>query len=188
MGVMQWLRLGMGQALPATSDQRGILTVELGDDATADQLVWVGKDNAGAYAKTVLAVANVPAARTVFNNVSANAADTPSTTNTATLVQAYVSPTTLPAGTWEVRATGWLGLKQSAGNNGQLRIQIDGNPGGTRNVALNSSSFQTVVCHAVQSNVAGGRSINVLLEYCGTTSGTTSAQNPALVVFAQRTA
>lgn len=188
MGVMQWLKTGMSQTLPATSDQRGILTTQLGDDSTADQLVWVGKDATGAYAKTVLAPVGSATQRTLVDNVSADAADTASTTNLSTFVQAYARSVTLPAGTWTVWASAWLGLKNSGGNSGQLRIQVDGNAGGTRTVALNSTTYQTAMTHATQTGVAGGRSITVLLEYHGLTSGTTSAQNPALWISAQRTA
>lgn len=123
---------------------------------------------------------------TIISNVSADAADTASTTAISTFQQASLRTVTLPTGTWNFWVNAWLALKNSGGNNGQLRVQIDGNAGGTRTVALNSSTYQTAMCHATQGGVTGGRSVNVLLEYHGTTSGTTSAQNPALLIFAFR--
>jgi hypothetical protein len=138
-----------------------------------------------------LALANAPLIgdRLVFDAVSADASVTVSTAATSTFQEAYTRSVTLPAGTWTMKATGLLAMKNSGGNSGALRLQIDGNAGGTRTVALNSSTYQTAVVHATQLGVSGGRSVDVRLEYHGVTGGTTSAQNPALTdIEAIRTA
>ena len=180
----RWQRNALDVSLPVSSDQRAVLTTELGADGASDQLVWVGRDQSGAFAKSVLAP--VPTQAYFVSNVSADASDTPTTTAISTFQQAYSQSVTLPAGTWAVYANGWLALKNSAGNSGALRIQIDGVAGGTRTVPLNSTTFQTLMCHAANFSVSGGRTISVLMEFHGTTSGTTSAQNPALWIACQR--
>lgn len=53
--VGKWQRNALDVALPATSDQRAVLTTELGADGASDQLVWVGRDQSGNFAKSVIA-------------------------------------------------------------------------------------------------------------------------------------
>jgi hypothetical protein len=135
-----------------------------------------------------LATAPMTTDRIVVDHVTADASDTTSTAAISTFQQAYSRSVTLPAGTWTIYATAWLMLKNSAGNNAQLRIQVDGTPGGTRTVPTVSGSYQTAMCHCPLASVAGGRSVTVLMEFHGVTSGTTSAANPAMLTIAQRTA
>lgn len=56
MGVAgTWVRAAVTSALGTTKNQRSVITTELADTGSADQLVWVGRDASSAFIKTILA-------------------------------------------------------------------------------------------------------------------------------------
>lgn len=119
-------------------------------------------------------------------------ADTTSTTNVgagntvSSLTVAVVLPGSAPD-QWTFYAVGSLEMKHSADNQVLLTINIDGNESGGRNPTCPSTAYKTVHEKHSVSGIAGAQTVNVRLRYCGTDAGTTSAQNPNLLVIARRT-
>lgn len=120
---------------------------------------------------------------------SADDADTTSTTNTGTFVTGYSKTYTLPTGTWDCVIQGQLVLSRSVGT-GQVQVRMNamGAQTGAKvigySVASDRLTAQANINRASQSGA-----ITYAIEYSGgSTAGTTSADNPMLLLLAYRTA
>jgi hypothetical protein len=121
---------------------------------------------------------------------SQTSADTPTTTNTATLQDAMSVNMTLPSGTWTVTAICWIDLLHSTSNRVSVAVSIDGNAGSSNSPSAPATTPQYRTCkadHAVGS-ISGGRTIVLKAQYKALDAGTVTANNPALWALARRTA
>jgi hypothetical protein len=115
----------------------------------------------------------------------ASAADTPSTTNTATYVDATVwTWNEIPDGLYVVRVSGSLMMAHSAGGDVDLRIVCQGTPGSGLGPSVPAASPATTRVTTggtfVDVEASGGTGLVIELEYKGGDAGTTSARNPQL--------
>lgn len=122
----------------------------------------------------------------VLDQLAQSSADTASTASTSTYATAADLALVLPAGTWRVQAMGGLALVHGAAGTSNWRIEIDGDGGTSRALAL-GAELQVVDDH-VLSSVAGGRTVRVKVQYKSSTAGTSSARNPWVLAIASRTA
>jgi hypothetical protein len=125
----------------------------------------------------------------VVGNAATNASPDTSTTDTGVYSVAMTESLTLPAGTWVVQAWGWLGCLHSANNRVLVGIDIDGTVSGAVSPSAPSASpsHRTVATENRVAGLAGSRSIDVKVVFRSTDAGTTSANQPSLLVIAWRT-
>lgn len=113
-----------------------------------------------------------------------------STPDVATTTTTYVTggeiTFTLPAGTWTLKAIGAINLLNSATDNMQMRLVVDGTAGAAESKGGSATSARQLTSNVDKTGVASG-SRTVTLEYKGS-SGTTTAQSWWLIVWCQRTA
>lgn len=117
-------------------------------------------------------------------------ADTASTTNTASWVQAMSKNYTLPpTGTFSVWMIGALTMTRSPAGQANLRGNINGNAGGTSIVNPDTAIKTTHLTWHRVDGIAGGTSVPVKLEYKGNTGTgvTTSAIEPWFLPWWVRT-
>lgn len=116
-------------------------------------------------------------------------ADTSSTTNSATYVNAMSMTWTLPAGTWTIEADGYADMTRTSGQ-ANLRMSI----AGTVDPAPSTVSVSTSTPGQKSTNfiLAGvnGATITVILTYKGQSGSgiTTTAESPRILLRAIRTA
>lgn len=153
-----------------------------GDYVIVGEMIGRGAD--GSATRVVLGKrgANSPA---VVMDAASQATATPdaSTASTTTFGTAITLPLVLPAGTWAVKASGSILLSHNV-SQGSWRIEIDGQFSNTHTLAMvTEQRFSAALAVA---NVAGGRTINVRMQYRSFTAGTTTARNPTVEAVATR--
>jgi hypothetical protein len=126
----------------------------------------------------------------VHRCVTQTASDTASTTSTTTFATAMTFDVTLPAGTWTVRALGLLSLRNgTSGATSDARLVIGGSNGTTRTRtagALSAPQWVPFLCDHTVAGLSG--TVTTTLQFKSNSGGTTSAENPAVVWLAVRTA
>jgi hypothetical protein len=115
-------------------------------------------------------------------------ADAPgSTTSQVNYTAAMTLDLVLPAGTWQVKATGDMLLSNTI-NTANFHIRVDGTDGDTETVDTNPEV--RVGSAFTRSSISGGRTITCSIRYKSVSGvgGTTAARNPRLEITAIRTA
>lgn len=113
--------------------------------------------------------------------------DTASTTSTTVFSDAMTTAVTLPAGTWTIYALGGLAAKHSANGRIRLAVAVNGTDGTARTPYASSTVFGLKVDDHIETGVAGGGSINVVVRFRSVDAGTTTVENPFVIVIARRT-
>lgn len=114
---------------------------------------------------------------------------TPSTTNTATMVEAIGGAFTFGpgSGTWAAIVFGTLRMKHSvAGGNMFIATALDGvnsnlGPGGGKQMSPDTTTFSAFTVANIYTGIAAG-SHSFYITYRGVTAGTTTAQDAAMLV------
>lgn len=137
---------------------------------------WLALDNEGDHV--------------VHRCVTQTVSDTTSTTSTTTFATAMTLNVTLPTGTWTVRALGLLNLRNgTSGATSDARLVIAGNNGTTRTRTAGALSAPQWIPFLVDHTVSGlSGAVTTTLQFKSGSGGTTSAENPAIVWVAVRTA
>lgn len=173
------LKLLGAMDLILTSDAGGASTVFSVDGATGNV---VAGDVTGDDA--IFATTNTP----FVLMQSQSASDTSSTTSTSTYSDACALNVALPAGTWNVKAMSFCGLKHSAGNNANIAAEVDGTLATARTLTCPSADYRMCIDDANLGSLSGGGTKVVKTRFKSSDAGTTSANNPGLIVIATRTA
>jgi len=115
----------------------------------------------------------------------ASAALTGSTTNTATYVTGGTSVINLPTGTWTLYILAFIDCQHSTGGNVNAAIRINGGGEvGAVTLPCPSASWSTLKVAEARAALTG--SVTVDIRYKGSTAGTTSGRNPAMIIEAKR--
>lgn len=172
-----------GESLPTAAIEFFLVRAIVQVAATRDEEYICLRNAAGTYSwASTTSIADVV--------TDQHAGDHTDSTASTTVYTAYLTrAVTLPAGTWTVQANGWISLVHSASLKSTIRVQVDGT-GGTARVTQNLSSTAYSMWTAVagKTGVAGGGSINVMLDFHSSGVGTTTAANGSLWITAVRTA
>lgn len=119
--------------------------------------------------------------------LSQGSADTGSTTSTVNYVTAASLDLGLPAGNWNIKALGLLGLKHSNSQGANMLVQIDGVDGGAKTLDCPSATFRLISDNGQQGGIVGNRTIQIKIRYKSSDAGTSTASNPLLFTTAERT-
>lgn len=122
--------------------------------------------------------------------VAQTSSDTASTSSTTTWADAMVVTLSLPAGTYEIAAVGWLRLRNDASSNGDMRIAINGTPQTVVTASFGPTNIAkgTVTSAGKKTGVTStAPTIRVQFKTGDGASGTTFPSNPALFYAVRRT-
>lgn len=174
------LSLGDGQQLLVLGALQNSSPTAYGLDAplsVAGSIMATGALTAGDITGTAF---NSPLVQTEAQSSS----DVASTTSAVNFSAAITIPVSLGTGMWSVHAQGGLNLRNSNGAAGQMQVNIDGNEGTIRTLGLDIN----VMTMCVSEHQLAGRTgtINVTVRFKSSTSGTTFANNPWLIIIARR--
>lgn len=135
------------------------------------------------YHHPILVAPNIPPNKPLTQA----SADTTSTTNTGSTVAAMSIDIALDIGKWTVWAIGGVSLTHSSGGSSAVTVQIDGVEGDANVVnGVPSSGGKYLWADHTEVDVEGEQTITVRVRYRSNSSGTTAAQNPAILVGAWR--
>lgn len=185
MSALDWLQLrrmiGINPATPLASQEGQIRYVR---DGNTDGNLYVARNKVGSTMEWQPVNSVV-----VTEHGSQDSADTSSTASTTIYSTAITRSITLPAGTWTVRANGWITLIHSASLKATYRVKVDGTAG-TAMVTENLSATLYSMWGDIgsKSGIVGPGAFDVVLEYHSSGAGTTSASNCLLWIAATRTA
>jgi hypothetical protein len=109
--------------------------------------------------------------------------------STTTYVAAATFSLTLPTGTWEVAALGWLGLYATPGINFLARTSIGGTAGGAETSNISADDFLPITARQLRTGVSGGGSVTINMEFRPSTGGNViSCASSMVMAIARRTA
>jgi hypothetical protein len=144
----------------------------------------IGRGTNRSSTRVVLANLSNLGQSTIASTKSQATSDTASTSNVSTYQDALTISLVLPAGTWTINAHGGLLLSHNV-NQASWRLQIDGDAPTGHTLGLVTE--QRVTAAHTLTNVSGGRTITVKVQFRSNTAGTSTARNPSLDVTAVRT-
>lgn len=124
----------------------------------------------------------------LFEVDSQTSPDSSNTTSTTVYESAMTTAISLPTGTWTIYALGGLRAKHSADGRLRLAVSVNGNDGTARTPTVPSGSFSAVMDDHIETGITGGVSINVVIKFRSVDAGTTTVENPFVIIVARRTA
>jgi hypothetical protein len=176
--------VGTGEAHDASYAVLDIaVPVAVGDYVIVGEIMGRGAE--GSATRMVLGKRGANSPAVVTDAFNQQASSTPSTSSVTTFANAITLALVLPVGTWTVSAQGSVLLSHNV-NEGSFRMEIDGDFSTTHSLPMVTEE-RFGVAHAVE-DIAGGRTINVRVQFRSNTAGTTSARNPSVQAIAVRTA
>jgi hypothetical protein len=156
---------------------------QAGDYVIVGELIGRGAESGST--RVVLGKAGINSPSTISDAKSQATSDTVTTTNIppAAFVNAITLPLVLPAGTWTVSAQGSVLMSHSV-NQASFRLEIDGQFSNTHTLSMvTEERFGAAFS---RTGIAGGRTINVRVQFQSFNAGTTSARNPMVSAVAVR--